>query len=48
MEPILSAIRTDSVLLCHEKDPSECHRSILAKILREQFGVEIEEWSPEE
>ena len=46
MEPILDALDPNTVLLCHAKDPNECHRTILANILREEFAVRIEEWTP--
>ncbi len=28
------------VLMCYEKDPGDCHRSILAEILRERYGLD--------
>jgi len=43
---LLAELPTNSVLVCHEKDPAECHRTILAGMLREHFGIQIEEWTP--
>ena len=31
------------VLLCHEKDVNSCHRSILAKFLKNIYGIESDE-----
>ena len=29
-----------TALLCYEKDPSDCHRSILSAVLQERYGFE--------
>jgi uncharacterized protein (DUF488 family) len=29
-----------TALMCYEKDPSDCHRSILSAVLRERYGLE--------
>jgi len=33
------------VLLCWEKDRSECHRGMLARWIKEEIGIEIKEWN---
>lgn len=35
----------DIALVCYEKDPTVCHRSIMAEWLGERLGVTIKEWS---
>lgn len=32
------------ILCCYERQPEECHRSVLADILREMLGWEVDEW----
>lgn len=34
------------ILCCYERRPEECHRSILAALLREMLGWEVQEWQP--
>lgn len=34
----------DCVLLCYERDPSVCHRSLLAEWLKTRFNIEAREW----
>ena len=29
-----------TALMCYEKDPSDCHRSILSAVLRARYGLE--------
>lgn len=36
----------DVALVCYEKNPFECHRSIVAEWFKYN-GVEVEEWHPE-
>lgn len=36
--------RGDVVLLCYEKDPVTCHRSILAEWFRDSLGISVQEW----
>lgn len=33
------------ILCCYEKNPAECHRSILAEYIAEKLGLIIEEWT---
>ena len=40
----IEKITPNAILCCFESDPSECHRSILAKYALEHLGVIIEEW----
>ena len=37
----------DPILCCYEKDPAECHRSILAAFIKEKLGIEVSEWQPD-
>ena len=32
------------ILCCYERQPEDCHRSVLADILREMLGWEVDEW----
>lgn len=34
------------ILCCYERQPEDCHRSVLADILREMLGWEVDEWRP--
>lgn len=34
------------ILCCYERQPEDCHRSVLAGILREKLGWEVHEWHP--
>lgn len=36
---------SDVALMCYEKDPADCHRSMAAKWLRDN-GIECDEWAP--
>ena len=36
-----------AALLCVERDPEACHRSLVAARLRERFGFEVEDLRPE-
>jgi uncharacterized protein (DUF488 family) len=41
IERLWAMIRSrPTALLCYEKDPSDCHRSILSAMLRERYGIE--------
>lgn len=31
-------------LVCYEKDPQQCHRSLLGEWLKEHYNVEVAEW----
>ena len=48
LTPILSALssRGTAALLCVERDPEACHRSLIAQRLTEQHGVTIEHLCP--
>ncbi len=35
------------ILCCYEKDPSQCHRSILAAYIKEKLGLDVPEWQPD-
>ena len=37
----------DIFLVCYEKDPSVCHRSILAEWLGKRHGLVVKEWRGE-
>lgn len=34
------------ILCCYERQPEDCHRSILAMLLREMLDWEVREWQP--
>ncbi len=36
----------DPILCCYEKDPADCHRSILAAFIQEKLGITVGEWAP--
>ena len=38
--------RQHAALLCVERDPEACHRSLIAVRLREEFGFEVEDLRP--
>jgi uncharacterized protein (DUF488 family) len=47
--PIVSWIGNSSAaLLCVERDPEACHRSLVAERLEDEFGFEVEHLRPEE
>lgn len=33
-------LSSPTALMCYEKDPSDCHRSLLSAVLRERYGLE--------
>jgi uncharacterized protein (DUF488 family) len=48
LEPIIGSIVDGAVaaLLCVERDPEACHRSLIAERLAEEFGVAVEHLLP--
>jgi uncharacterized protein (DUF488 family) len=47
LEPIVKWIGAQrAALLCVEKDPEACHRSLIAKRLERQFGFDVEHLKP--
>jgi len=47
LEPIVRWIgNSQAALLCVERDPEACHRSLVAERLRDEFGFEIEHLRP--
>jgi len=49
LEPILRWIgRQKAVLLCVERDPEACHRSLVAARLRAEQGFEVEDLRPDD
>ncbi|MDL2268858.1 DUF488 domain-containing protein [Desulfosarcina sp. OttesenSCG-928-A07] len=40
--------RQNPILCCYEKNPAECHRSILAAYIQEKLGITVPEWTPEQ
>ncbi|MDS1272354.1 DUF488 domain-containing protein [Lipingzhangella sp. LS1_29] len=48
LTPIVSALPSNgaAALLCVERDPAACHRSLLAQRLTERYGVTIEHLHP--
>jgi uncharacterized protein (DUF488 family) len=45
--PIVRFIgNSQAALLCVERDPEACHRSLVAERLREEFGFEVEHLRP--
>ena len=48
LTPIMSALSSGGIaaLLCVERDPGACHRSLIAQRLTEQHGVTIEHLRP--
>ena len=48
LTPIVSALPSSgtAALLCVERDPEACHRSLIAQLLIEQHGVTIEHLRP--
>jgi uncharacterized protein (DUF488 family) len=47
LSPIVSALSSGTTaLLCVERDPEACHRSLVAQRLTEQYGVTIEHLCP--
>ena len=48
LAPIVSALSNDgtAALLCVERDPEACHRSLIAQRLADQYGVTIDHLRP--
>lgn len=47
LAPILDWIGDSrATLLCVERDPEACHRSLVAARLRDEFGFEVEDLRP--
>lgn len=47
LAPIVSWIgNSKAALLCVERDPEACHRSLIAERLQEEFGFEVEHLRP--
>jgi uncharacterized protein (DUF488 family) len=47
LEPIVNWIGSKkAALLCVEKDPEACHRSLIAERLRQEFGFDVEHLKP--
>ena len=47
LAPIVSWVGASrAALLCVERDPEACHRSLLASRLRREFGFEVEDLRP--
>jgi len=49
LEPIVRWIgKSQPALLCVERDPEACHRSLVAERLRDEYGFEVEHLRPED
>ena len=47
LEPVVRFVgRKRAALLCVERDPEACHRSLIAARLRDEYGFEIEHLRP--
>ena len=48
LTPIMSALSSNgtAALLCVERDPEACHRSLITQRLTEQYGITIEHLCP--
>jgi uncharacterized protein (DUF488 family) len=47
LDPIVRFIgKSQAALLCVERDPEACHRSLIAERLRNEFGFEVEHLRP--
>ena len=47
LAPVVNWIgNSPAALLCVERDPEACHRSLIAERLREEFGFEVEHLRP--
>ena len=48
LEAVASSLPTDgtAALLCVERDPEACHRSLIAQRLRERYGITILDLRP--
>lgn len=44
---ILCETYPDPILCCYEKDPAQCHRSVLAAYVMEKLDIDLPEWKPE-
>ncbi|WP_300786845.1 hypothetical protein [uncultured Desulfovibrio sp.] len=40
----IAQITPRPIFCCYERQPEDCHRSVLAGILREMLGWEVDEW----
>jgi uncharacterized protein (DUF488 family) len=48
LEPVVQWIgKSSAVLLCVERDPEACHRSLIAERLRREHGFEVEHLRPD-
>lgn len=47
LDEVAAMVPDGPVLCCYERDPGECHRRVLAEIVRERLGVDIPEWPPQ-
>lgn len=36
----------EPILCCYEKNPEDCHRSVLAEYVEEKLGLTLTEWRP--
>ncbi|HEX7279992.1 MAG TPA: DUF488 domain-containing protein [Solirubrobacterales bacterium] len=47
LEPIVGFVgKSRAALLCVERDPEACHRSLIAERLHDEFGFEVEHLRP--
>jgi Protein of unknown function, DUF488 len=48
LEPIVDSLRADAAtaLLCVERDPEACHRSLIAERMATQHGVSVRHLKP--
>ncbi len=49
LKQYLSAIHNrtpNPILCCHEANPENCHRSVLAAYIEKYLGIPVSEWSP--
>lgn len=47
IEPIIRGLNAqNSVLACYCKDYKECHRSVLAEFIKNNFGIKVDEIKP--
>lgn len=47
LQAYLAEIECDTpnpILCCYEKNPQECHRSVLAAFIEERLGFDVPEW----
>jgi uncharacterized protein (DUF488 family) len=49
LDPIVRFVgKSRAALLCVERDPEACHRSLIAERLRDEFGFEVEHLRPQD